>query len=81
MFESNKRAYETSSSEDSVLAFKGSAAAAIKTNKRKKVISQKFLPAYHEAYPCLVPSGKGSELVLCTTCKSDFSHASMAVDF
>ena len=25
-----------------------------------------------DAYPCLVPSRKGSEFVLCTTCKSDF---------
>jgi len=47
----------------------GSAAA----TKRKKVPSQKFLPAYHEASPCLVPSRKGSEFVLCTTCKSDLS--------
>ena len=68
MSESKKRAYETSSEEDSVLASKGSATVI----KRKKVPSQKFLPAYHEAYPCLVPSRKGSELVLCTTCKSDF---------
>ena len=67
MSESKKRAYETSSEEDSVLASKGSATAI----KRKKVPSQKFLPAYHEAYLCLVPSRKGSELVLCTTCKSD----------
>ena len=67
MSESKKRTYETSS-EDSVLASKGSATAI----KRKKVPSQKFLPAYHEAYPCLVPSRKGSELVLCTTCKLDF---------
>ena len=53
-----------------MLASKGSATAI----KRKKVPSQKFLPAYHEAYPCLVPlsSRKGSELVLCTICKSDF---------
>ena len=50
------------------VASKGSATAI----KRKKVPSQKFLPAYHEAYPCLVPSRKGSKLVLCTTCKSDF---------
>ena len=52
-----------------MLASKGSATAI----KRKNVPSQKFLPAYHEAYPCLVPSSsrKGSELVLCTTCKSD----------
>ena len=66
MSESKKRAYETSS----VLASKGSATAI----KRKKVPSQKFLPAYREAYPCLVPSSlrKGNELVLCTTCKSDF---------
>ena len=49
MFESKKRAYETSEEEDSVLASKGSATAI----KRKKVPSQKFLPAYHEAYPCL----------------------------
>ena len=63
MSELKKRAYETSSEEDSVLASKGSATAV----KRKKVPSQKFLPAYHEAYPCLVPSRKGSELVLCTT--------------
>ena len=76
MSESKKQAYETSSEEDSVLASKGSAAAI----KRKKVPSQKFLPAYHEAYPCLVPLRKGSELVLCTTCKSDFYHASMVVD-
>ena len=76
MSESKKRAYETSSEENSVLASKSSAAAI----KRKKVPSQKFLPAYHEAYPCLVPSRKGSELVLCTTCKSDFYHASMVVD-
>ena len=70
MSESRKRAYETSSEEDSVLASKGSATAI----KRKKVPSQKFLPAYHEAYPCLVPSSsrKGSEPVLCATCKSDF---------
>ena len=70
MSESKKRAYETSSEEDSVLASKGSATAI----KRKEVPFQKFLPAYHEAYPCLVPSNlrKGSELVLCTTCKSDF---------
>ena len=68
--ESKKRAYETSSEEDSLLASRGSATAI----KRKKVPSQKFLPAYHEAYPCLVPSSlrKGSELVLCTICKSDF---------
>ena len=65
---SKKQAYETASEEDSVLASEGSATAI----KRKKVPSQKFLPAYHEAYPCLVPSRKGSELVLCTTCKSDF---------
>ena len=66
MSESKKRAYETSSEEDSVLASEGSATAI----KRKKVPSQKFLPAY----PCLVPSSsrKGSELVLCTICKSDF---------
>ena len=53
-----------------VLASKGSATVI----KRKKVPSQKFLPAYHEAYPCSVPSSsrKGSELVLCTICKSDF---------
>ena len=53
-----------------MLASKGSATAI----KRTKVPSQKVLPAYHEAYPCLVPSSlsKGSELVLCTTCKSDF---------
>ena len=53
-----------------MLASKGSATAI----KRKKVPSQKFLPAYHEAYPCLVPSSsrKGSELVHCTICKSDF---------
>ena len=53
-----------------VLASKGSATAI----KRKKVPSQKFLPAYHEAYPCFVPSSsrKGSEPVLCATCKSDF---------
>ena len=76
MAESKKRAYETSSEEDSVLASKGSAAAI----KRKKVPSQKFLPAYHEAYPCLFPSRKGSKLVLCTTCKSDFYHASMVVN-
>ena len=68
MSESKKRAYETSSEEDSVLAPKGSAAAI----KRKKVPSQKFFPAYHKAYPCLVPLRKGSKLVLCTTCKSDF---------
>ena len=70
MSESKKRAYETSSEEDSMLASKSSATAI----KRKKVPSQKFLPAYHEAYPCLVPSSsrKGSELVLCTICKSDF---------
>jgi len=70
MSESKKRAYETSSDEDSVLASKGSATAI----KRKKVPSQKFLPAYRVAYPCLVPSSlrKGNELVLCTTCKSDF---------
>ena len=68
MFESKKRAYETSEEEDSVLASKGSATAI----KRKKVPSEKILPAYHEAYPCLVPSRKGSEVVLCTTCKSDF---------
>ena len=53
-------------------ASKGCAAAI----KRKKVPSQKFLPAYHEAYLCLVPSSsssrKGSELVLCTICKLDF---------
>ena len=67
MFESKKRAYETLE-EDSVLASKGSATAI----KRKKVPSQKILPAYHEAYPCLVPSRKGSEVVLCTTCKSAF---------
>ena len=67
-----KRAYENSSEEDSVLASKGSATVI----KRKKVPSQKFLPAYHEAYPCLVPSRKGSEIVLCTTCKSDF-HGSL----
>ena len=59
MSKSKKRAYETSSEEDSLLASKGSAAAI----KRKKVPSQKFIPAYHEAYPCLVPSGKGSKLV------------------
>ena len=64
MSESKKRAYETSS----VLASKGSATAI----KRKKVPSQKFLPVYHKAYPCLVPLSKGSELVLCTICKSDF---------
>ena len=64
MSESKKQAYETSSEEDSVLASKAI--------KRKKVPSQKFLPAYNEAYPCLVPSRRGSELVLCTTCKSDF---------
>ena len=53
-----------------LLASKGPATAI----KRKKVPSQKFLPAYHEAYPCLVPSSsrKGSEPVLCATCKSDF---------
>ena len=68
MSESKKRAYETSSEEDSVLASKGSATAI----KRTKVPSQKFLPAYHGGYPCLVPSRKGSKLVLCTTCKSDF---------
>ena len=53
-----------------LLASKGSATAI----KRKKVPSQKFLPGYHEAYPYLVPSSsrKGSELVLCTICKSDF---------
>ena len=53
-----------------MLASKGSATAI----KRKKVPSQKFLPAYHEAYPCLIRSSsrKGSELVLCTICKSDF---------
>ena len=60
--------YETSSEEDSVLASKGSATAI----KRKKVPSQKFLPACYEAYLCLVSSRKGSKLVLCTTCKSDF---------
>ena len=64
MSKSKKRAHETSSEEDSVLASK--------VIQRKKVPSQKFLPAYNEAYPCLVPSRKGSELVLCTTCKSDF---------
>ena len=74
MSESKKRVYETSSEEDSALASKGSAAAI----KRKKVPSQKFLPACHEAYPCLVPLRKGSKLVLCTTCRSDFYHASMA---
>ena len=66
MSELKKRAYETSSEEDSVLASKGSATVV----KRKKVPSLKFLPAYHEACMCLVPSRKGSELVLCTTCKS-----------
>ena len=67
--ESKKRAYESSLEEDSVLASKGSATAI----KRKKVPSQNFLPAYHEAHPCLVPSRKGSELVCAnTTCKSDF---------
>ena len=73
-----KRAYETFSKEDSVLAFKGSAAAI----KRKKVSSQKFLPAYHKAKPCFFPLRKGSVFVLCTTCKSDFYqyHASMVVD-
>ena len=71
MSESKKRVYETSSEEDSGLAFKGSAAAI----KRKKVPSQKFLPAYHKAYLCLVPSRKGSELVFCTTCKLDFYQA------
>ena len=70
MSESKKRAYETSSEEGSVLASKGSATAI----KRKNIPSQKFIPADHEACPCLVPlsSGKGSELVLCTACKSDF---------
>ena len=58
MSKSKKQVHETSS-EDSVLASKGSAAAI----KRKKVPSQKFLPAYHEAYPCLGLSRKGSELV------------------
>ena len=54
---------------NNVLASKGSATVI----KRKKVPSQKFLPAYHEAYPCSVPLSwrKGSELVLCTICKSD----------
>ena len=66
MSESKQQAYETSSEEDSVLASKGSATAI----KRKKVPSQKFLPAYHEASPCLVLLRKGSKLVLCTTCKS-----------
>ena len=47
MSEWKKQAYETSSEEDSLLASKGSAAAI----KRKKVPSQKFLPAYHVAYP------------------------------
>ena len=59
MSKSKKRAYETSS-EDSVLASKGSAAAI----KRKKVPSQKFLPACHKADPWLGLSRKGSELVL-----------------
>ena len=69
--ESKKRGYETSSEEEPVLASKGSATVI----KRKKVPSQNFLPAYHEAYPCLVPSSsrKGSELVLCASCKSDFN--------
>ena len=70
--ESEKRAYETSSEEDSLLVSRGSATAI----KRKKVPSQKFLPAYHEAYPCLVPSSltlkKGSKPFFCTTCKLDF---------
>ena len=50
---------KTSSEEDSMLAFKGSAAA----TERKKVPAQKFLPAY----PCLVPLRKGSKFVLCTS--------------
>ena len=57
MSESKKRAYETSSEEDTVLASKGSAAAI----KRNKVPSQKFLPAYHEAYPWFL-RGKASNL-------------------
>ena len=76
MSQSKKRAYETSSEKDSLLASKGSAAAI----KRKKVPSQKFLPADHKAYLCLVPPRKGSELVLCTTCKLDFYHATIAVN-
>ena len=72
MAESRKRAHQhETSAEDGlvmVLGFKVSAAAA---TKKKKVPAQKFCQAYHEAYPCLVPSRKGGKFVFCTTCKSD----------
>ena len=47
--------------------------------KTKKIPAQKFLPACHEAYPCLVPSEKGSEFFFAPFANRTF-HASLAVD-
>ena len=62
--------HETSSEEKSVLASKGSAA----VTKRKKVPTQKFLPAYHKAYLCLVPSKKSSEFAWVKICQYTEIH-------